>query len=554
MSPQRFDDAAYYESVTRQVRWLAILVTAVCCPIGTPEGLAVYGLVILASAYNALRLSPLMQFGWFSSKLNVLVTDNFFVVVLMALTGGMKSPFFLMFIFMVISSTYWYGFKGLIVQSGFQVISWLGLGLAVTPVLPADGLRQNLLKVLTLLVIGWHVERFTNAERRKRQIETGLYDEIVTERRRLLALINSLSEAVVAVDSNGLITQTNGTALDLLNTNKNMVGKPINQLLHLLDSSGQVVDILAESRKAKSERHRSDVHIKAADGSDMKLDIITAPIISQAGKPADGGYIILMRDITREKSLDEERDEFISITSHELKTPLAIAEATLSTAMLPAAGKADESVRNLIGQAHQEVMYLAALVRDLTTLSRAERGILAVDLALVDPAKLLEEMEADFRPQVEAKGLSLKAETAPGLKPLVTSQYHVREALTNLLTNAMKYTEKGSITLKADPASDGRGVVFCVSDTGIGISTSDQKKLFTKFFQSEDFRTRTAGGTGLGLYITRKLADRLGAKIWFSSKLGKGSDFFLEVPPAATAPQDQKQVVEVQIDNFVSTI
>lgn len=554
MNSQQFDDAAYYESVTRQVRWLAILITAAACPPGTPEALAVFGLVVLASGYNALRLSPLMNFDWFSSKLNMLVTDNLFVVVLMGLTGGARSPFVMMFIFMLISSTYWYGFRGLSAQSVFQILAWLGLSWVPTPVLPNGSLRQDLLKVLVLLVIGWHVERFTNAERRKRQIETGLYSEIVTERRRLLALINSLSEAVVAVDAGGLITQTNGTALDLLNTNKSMVGKPISELLHLLDTGGQVVDILAESRKAKSEQHRSDVHIKAADGSDMKIDVVTAPIISQSGKPADGGYIILMRDITREKTLDEERDEFISVTSHELKTPLAIAEATLSTAMLPAAGRADEAVRQMIGQAHQEVVYLGALVRDLTTLSRAERGILAVDLSLVDPAKLLSDIEADFRQRVEERGLALKVETASGLKPLVTSQFHVREALTNLLTNSMKYTEKGGITLKAEPASDGRGVVFCVSDTGIGISASDQKKLFTKFFQSEDFHTRTAGGTGLGLYITRKLAERLGAKIWFSSRLGKGSDFFLEVPPSATAPQDQKQVVDVQIDNFVSTI
>jgi len=140
---------------------------------------------------------------------------------------------------------------------------------------------------------------------------------------------------------------------------------------------------------------------------------------------------------------------------------------------------------------------------------------------------LIRDLAANYTPQAKAKGLAFKTDT-DGAKILQSSKLYVREILQNFITNALKYTEKGSIELSAKAME--HGVQFLVRDTGIGISKGDQEKLFDKFFRSEDFRTRKTNGTGLGLYVTLKLAGLLHADIDVRSELDKGSTFSIFIP------------------------
>jgi signal transduction histidine kinase len=119
----------------------------------------------------------------------------------------------------------------------------------------------------------------------------------------------------------------------------------------------------------------------------------------------------------------------------------------------------------------------------------------------------------------------------------------------------MKFTDKGSITLSVmNPKDRHSGVTFSVSDTGIGISQSDQENIFKKFFQSEDYATRVHGGTGLGLYIAQRLARRITAKIWFETELGKGSTFYLWVPPYSRHRQDRGKVAAAETKDFFNSV
>jgi signal transduction histidine kinase len=133
-----------------------------------------------------------------------------------------------------------------------------------------------------------------------------------------------------------------------------------------------------------------------------------------------------------------------------------------------------------------------------------------------------------YKEPAKAKNLQLKTELDPHLEVLRTSALYAREILQNFITNAIKYTEAGSVTIGAKP--DPKGVRFYVSDTGIGISRSDQEKIFAKFFRSEDYRTRQSNGTGLGLYVTMKLARLLHAEITVESELNHGSTFNIFIP------------------------
>jgi signal transduction histidine kinase len=236
-----------------------------------------------------------------------------------------------------------------------------------------------------------------------------------------------------------------------------------------------------------------------------------------------------MRDITHEKSLEEERDEFISVVSHELRTPIAITEGNISNAQFVAnKSKADAVIQDALKQAHEQIMFLASMVNDLATLSRAERGKLNVDIEPIDIYALFKDLTASYEPQAKVRKLAFKTDIKGAPHQLKSSKLYVREILQNFITNAIKYTDKGTVTVSAEVAP--KGITFAVSDTGIGISKSDQEKVFDKFFRSEDFRTRKTNGTGLGLYVTMKLARLIHAEIDLHSELNKGSTFTIFIP------------------------
>jgi signal transduction histidine kinase len=241
-----------------------------------------------------------------------------------------------------------------------------------------------------------------------------------------------------------------------------------------------------------------------------------------------GGYMVVLHDITGERAAEQGRDEFVSVTSHELRTPLAIAEANLSTALLPGYAKMEPKATELVRQAHQNILNLIDLTNDLSTLSQAERRVTAGPQSVVDLNMLVKEMARNYASHAAAKKLDLAMETHGQARHIYTSESELREILQNLITNAVKYTEKGSVALELTYGETSAEVA--VRDTGIGIAVADQARLFSKFFRAEDERVLAVGGTGLGLYISHKLADRLGMHLTFISEPDKGSTFTLKIP------------------------
>jgi len=355
------------------------------------------------------------------------------------------------------------------------------------------------------------------------------------EHERLLSLISSMADGVVAIDDHTRVVLYNGAALNILDLNGNMTGRALKRVLPLYDKNGQPVDVhqlIIDTTIPTSSR---DYLLHYADGSTVNLYLSIAPVYLGYGSTGDRGYVLLLRDITREKSLEEERDEFISVVSHELRTPIAITEGNISNAQFIAERSGDiTEIRKALNAAHEQVLFLAGLVNDLSTLSRAERNVLQVDVEAINPHQLVSELADNYRAEAAAKGLELKTQLSPHLESLQSSKLYSHEILQNFITNAIKYTESGSVTIGATP--DPKGVRFSITDTGIGISKSDQEKVFDKFFRSEDFRTRQNNGTGLGLYVTMKLARLLHADISVQSELNHGSTFTIFIPNLQATP------------------
>jgi len=338
-----------------------------------------------------------------------------------------------------------------------------------------------------------------------------------------------MADGVIAVDEHSRVALYNASALNLLDLNTDIQNQPLVDVVKIYDKAKVEIDLQKLIDSAKTPVSSRDYLLHYNDSSEANLYLSIAPVHLGYGQAGQRGYVLVLRDITKEKSLEEEKDEFISVVSHELRTPVTIAEGSVSNVefILDKTGDISD-LKEALKQAHVQLIFLSELINDLATLSRAERGRLIVDVTAINAHDIIDGLVKSYEPEVKAKGLQLNTDIDPHLEVLYSSELYVKEILQNFITNALKYTSKGQITICAKQIKD--GIEFQVSDTGIGISKSDQDKIFQKFYRSEDYRTRETKGTGLGLYVTKKLADLINAKITLDSELNKGSTFKISIP------------------------
>lgn len=349
------------------------------------------------------------------------------------------------------------------------------------------------------------------------------------EHERLTSLINSMADGVLALDESGAVVLYNGAALNILDINNITEGTPINRYLNVINKNDQPVDIRRIILNTKAPTSSREWRIAYEDKSTANVFVSIAPVRLGFGRAGMKGYVLLLRDITHEKSLEEERDEFISVVSHELRTPIAIAEGNISNAQLILKQTNNrQQISKALQETYDQIIFLSDMINDLSTLSRAERGKLNIEAADINVHELISELVENYQPQAKSKGLEIITKLDPHLTILRSSELYVREILQNFVTNALKYTEKGHITIAAQNHPD--GTQFQIVDTGIGISKSDQAKIFDKFFRSEDYRTRQNNGTGLGLYVTLKLLRLLHGDVRLESRLNEGSTFIIFIP------------------------
>ncbi len=346
---------------------------------------------------------------------------------------------------------------------------------------------------------------------------------------RLTSLINSMGDGVIAIDQNQKIILYNGAALNILDKNTAIQNSFLSSVLTIIDKNKQPVDIATIINSTKTAYFNRDYLLLYPDKSTINLYLSIAPVRLGYGQSDTGGYVVLLRDITREKSLEEERDEFISVVSHELRTPIAITEGNIGNAQMIAEKTGDiTQIKEALRQAHDQVLFLGDMINDLSTLSRAERGKLNVEVEAINVHDLILDLVHNYTSDAEKKGITIKTQIDPSLELLYSSKLYVREILQNFVTNAIKYTEQGYVQIEVQRSE--KSVIFKITDTGIGIGKADKEKLFDKFFRSEDYRTRKNSGTGLGLYVTMKLATLIHAKISVDSELDKGSTFKISIP------------------------
>lgn len=379
-----------------------------------------------------------------------------------------------------------------------------------------------LIVVLTILISYLFVRVINDGRKKNRELVQAQKSELL-QVNRLNTLLNSISDAVLTLNRYGRVTSQNAAAQVFFDTNESLIGLDIDKKLILKDESNNEISVHSLVDSVKSSSLRDDLSV--GEGENLRhLSLQIARIRSTFGDNEEYGVVLIIRDITKQKTLEEEKDEFISVTSHELRTPVAIAEGSLSNFLLmQERGISQQKLTESAEAAHKQIVYLAQMINDLSTLSRAERGV-GDDVEPININELLHNLYAKYTPEAEDKGLKLDLDAESHLPEIETSRLYLEEILQNFITNAIKYTKEGSVTFGAKTESDGY-VRFFVRDTGIGMSKADIQHIFEKFYRSEDYRTRETSGTGLGLYVVEKLATKLGTKITVESRLNVGSTF-----------------------------
>lgn len=343
-------------------------------------------------------------------------------------------------------------------------------------------------------------------------------------------LLDSLSDGLIVVNEENKITFINPSALKILGVVASLdkiLGRDLNAYLPTVGRGGPE-SVTKEVFDSLEHTIRNDFRLITSQKT-IRLHTNISPIITERANLK--GAIILFRDITEEKRNEERQAEFNAVASHELRTPLSVIEGYLYYILDPASKlKYDKETGGYIKRAHEAATELNSLVSDILTVVKAEEGNLETNLKKINPIAFFEKLTHDFEDRAKAKGIKLSFEVVAhdNIPELETDPVKVKEIFENLLCNAIKFTERGSVKVAVGLLK--KEMIISIKDTGIGIAKRDQRGIFNKFYRAENWKTRKTGGTGLGLYIAKNLVERLGGRIWVDSASGCGSTFCFTLP------------------------
>jgi signal transduction histidine kinase len=276
----------------------------------------------------------------------------------------------------------------------------------------------------------------------------------------------------------------------------------------------------------KGEAVSEHMYYKRKDGSRIPVAVTVSPILLR-GKPI--GAIEIFRDTSLELESDRMKTDFISVASHQLRTPLAAINTYSHMLSAGYVGELNEDQNSFMKIILSAVARMNELISTLLNITRIEAGSITVESVPLQVKTIAEELIVEFRPQAEEKNIYLSLSCRKEIPVIRSDKLLIKEIYSNLLSNAIKYTPSGG-TVSVTLTLRGSDVVFCASDTGYGIPVSAQPLIFTKFFRADNILKTEASGTGLGLYLIKVLADNLNGDVWFTSKENKGSSFYFALP------------------------
>ncbi len=376
-------------------------------------------------------------------------------------------------------------------------------------------------------------------------------------------ILNNIEDGVILIDEQKIIQLMNPAAARLAGWNgSDAVGLDYHSVLKLVDSKGQAIDNTNDPFEQVFNNNGplrdNSLTLITQNNEQISISINVSPLHRPDQTLA--GAVGVFRDISQDRQEEQRRADFVSTASHEMRTPVAAIEGYLALALNDKVSKIDAHARGFLEKAHASTQSLGKLFQDLLTSAKAEDGRLVSHPVVVEMGEYLEQVTDALKFAAEKKGLfmeytigtSAKENTLTGrvVRPLYyvfVDPDRLREVISNLFDNAVKYTESGKISIGL--TGNDEVVQLYIRDTGPGIPETDIPHLFQKFYRVDNSATRTIGGTGLGLFICRKIVELYNGRIWAESVINKGSTFYINFPRLAT-----EKAVELQAHESNSSL
>lgn len=344
---------------------------------------------------------------------------------------------------------------------------------------------------------------------------------------KLLAILNTLSSGVFAVEPDGVVFFWSQTISRMTNTpSAQALGKNYRLIIKILPHDGEITSPLFEIIEKKEKQTYEYQMLFAGQSEPSQVEAIYTPLFDENQKII--GVLIEIKDVSLEKKLEQMKLDFVSIVSHELRTPIAAIKGYLDT-VLQEANDLSAEHKEFLKRAYFSNERELETIENLLNVSRIEQGVIKVEIEPLRLEDIVSSVTAEWQEAAQGKGLQLKFVFPHfSLPAVLADRDRLREVLTNLISNAIKYSYKGEITVEI--TQKGKELIVSVSDEGPGISEETKPKLFQKFYRGERSLTEETPGTGLGLYITKSFVELMRGRIWVESKVERGTTFYFSLP------------------------
>lgn len=433
----------------------------------------------------------------------------------------------------------------------YIAIQYLDKGLS-SPII-IDTIFSTLVPLIAGFII-WRGKSATDESDNDNKAYRNLANELSAVASKSEVVINAIGDGVVAIDNQGIIQLINPAAQSIIGWGKQdaiaLSYKSVLKLINQKDESlDPTIDPIQQALNSNQEIRTNNLSLQTNSGKKIMISLVASPV-GEIGS----GVITVFHDITNEKAEEREQAEFISTASHEMRTPVASIEGYLGLALNPQTAQIDSRARDFILKAHASAEHLGFLFQDLLDVAKSDDGRISNKPRVINLVTFVKEVVQGLKQKATDKGLQLVYKPMPdnSTERHIAPSYsvnldndHIREVVNNLVENAIKYTPEGEIVV--DVTGEEEHITISVKDSGLGIPAEDMQHLFQKFYRVDDKNARNIGGTGLGLYLCRRLTEIMGGRIWAESIYSKGSTFFVELPRISN--QDATNLLEVQNKN-----
>jgi len=340
---------------------------------------------------------------------------------------------------------------------------------------------------------------------------------VAAEREQAAQVLEAVGDGIFLLGDDGVVRLWNRAAELATNVRaERVLDRPIASIFHGWGALASQIPVAETGAAARSVTLPVD-----AGGRDLWLSFTAVR--------SDAGTVFAFRDLTGERRLDEEKSDFIATVSHELRTPMAAVYGAAQTLLARGAELSDQLARELLEMIVTQAARLSQITEEVLLAGRLDRGDIRVQREPVDVVDVARETVDAMRPQVPPS-VALTLDVAPDVGHAEGDRDRIQQVLVNLIDNAVKYGGEGAVTIRIEAANG--SVRISVADSGPGIALADQKRIFDKFYRADPQLKSSPHGTGLGLYISRELVNRMAGRLEVASEPAAGATFVVELPRA----------------------